>query len=226
MIDDPPSPNGAANRRENFRIDNVLPVSLRKVESGVVPTAHIIPVAANQTNNEIWEGGLNASFGAFDANFALLLIEVYGKLDRLLEAEHLNTKEAEGTEISRLSLSQLLLQINLKLDHLLNARHLSRPEERVILDMVSLSASGIKVKSYEPLLAGDLVEVRLLLTINKPFWVVVGGAVVRTFPLSKGLSEVSIRFQNLNEVVSDEISRYALLDQKKQILARRGALSS
>jgi len=226
MIDDTPSPHGAANRRENFRIDTVLPVSLRKVEGGVVPTAHIVPVTANPANSEIWEGGLNASFGAFDSNFALLLIEVNGKLDRLLEAEHLNSKEAEGTDTSKLSLSQLLLQVNLKLDYLLNARHLSRQEERVILDMVSLSASGIKVKSYEPLLAGDLVEVRILLTINKPFWLVAGGSVVRTFPLSKGLSEVSIRFHNLSEMVSDEISRYALLDQKKQILARRGALSS
>jgi len=226
MIDDLPTPGGAANRRETFRIDNVLPVSLRKVGDGVVPTAHIVPVAANQAQTEVWEGGLNASFGAFDANFALLLIEVNGKLDRLLEADHLKNRVVEGTEISKLSLSQLLLHVNLKLDHLLSARHLSRPEEKVILDMVSLSASGIKAKSYEPLLAGDLVEVRILLTTtNKPFWVVVGGEVVRAFPLSKGLSEVSIRFRNLTEMVSDEISRYALLDQKKQILARRGLQS-
>lgn len=222
MIDDTPLTASASNRRENFRIDNVLPVSLRKIKDGVTPTAHIIPVAANKSNDEIWEGGLNATFGEFDANFALMLIEVNSKLDLLLTAQNLSSKATKGTEVAKLSMSQLLLQVNIKLEHLLSAHHLSRPEDRVRLDTVSLSASGIKLITDEPFSAGDLVEVRMLLNINRPFWVVVGGTVVRTTPLPKAQHEVAIHFAEMDELVSDEISRYALVDQKKQILARRG----
>ena len=222
MIDDTPLTASDSNRRENFRIDNVLPVVLRKVENGVTPTAHIVPVAANKSNDEIWEGGLNATFGEFDTNFALMLIEVNSKLDLLLTAQNLSSKATKGTEAAKLSMSQLLLQVNIKLEHLLSAHHLSRPEDRVRLDTVSLSASGIKLISDELFSPGDLVEVRMLLNINRPFWVVVGGSVVRTTPLSEVKHEVAIHFAEMDEMVSDEISRYALVDQKKQILARRG----
>jgi len=222
MINDTPLTASDSNRRENFRIDNVLPVSLRKIENGVLPLAHIVPVAANKSNNEIWEGGLNSTFGEFDTNFALMLIEVNSKLDLLLNAQNLSSKAAKGTEAISLSMSQLLLQINIKLEHLLGAHHLSRPEDRIRVDTVSLSASGIKLMTDEAFSSGELVEVRMLLNINKPFWIVVGGSVVRTTPLSKGMHEVTICFADMDVMVSDEISRYALVDQKKQIIARRG----
>lgn len=222
MTADTPANSNAANRRENFRIDNVLPVSLRKVENGLLPTAHIVPVAANQANTEIWQGGLNSTFGEFDTNFALLLIEVNSKLDLLLTAQNLHCSAVKGTEASRLSMSQLLLQVNIKLEHLLGAHHLSRPEDKIRLDTVSLSAGGIKLTTDESLSPGDLVEVRMLLNINRPFWVVVGGFVVRSVPLPENLYEVAINFAEVSEQVSDELSRYTLVDQKKQILARRG----
>lgn len=222
MTDDTTVTANASNRRENFRIDNILPVALRKIEDGVIPSAHIVPVTANKADNEIWEGGLNSTFGEFDTNFALMLIEVNSKLDLLLNAQNLNSKAAKGTEAAKLSMSQLLLQVNIKLEHLLSAHHISRPEDRVRIDTVSLSASGIKLMTDEAFAAGDLVEVRMLLNINKPFWVVVGGSVVRAVPSSEGKHEVAICFADMDEVIRDEISRYALVDQKKQLLARRG----
>ncbi|MDD5758468.1 MAG: PilZ domain-containing protein [Desulfobulbaceae bacterium] len=222
MTTDTPVNSSAENRRENFRIDNVLPVSLRRIENGVLPTARIVPVAANQANAEIWEGGLNSTFGEFDTNFALMLIEVNSKLDLLLTAQNLHCSAVKGTEASKLSMSQLLLQVNIKLEHLLSAHHLSRPEDNIRLDTVSLSASGIKLKTAESFSPGDLVEVRMLLNINKPFWVVVGGSVVRSIPLAENDYEVAINFEEISEHVSDELSRYTLVDQKKQILARRG----
>lgn len=222
MIDDTPSDSNASNRREYFRIDNVLPVSLRRIENGILPTAHIVPVAANQANTEIWQGGLNSTFGEFDTNFAFMLIEVNSKLDLLLAAQNLHCSAVKGTEASNLSMSQLLLQVNIKLEHLLSAHHLSRPEDKIRLDTVSLSANGIKLTTDEDFSPGDLVEVRMLLNINKPFWVVVGGSIVRSVPLPGNQHEVAINFAEMSEMVSDELSRYTLVDQKKQILARRG----
>ncbi len=222
MIDDTPLPKSGANRRENFRIDNVLPISLRKVENNILPIAHVIPVAANNSTTGTWEDSLNSTAGEFDSSFALMLIEVNAKLDVLLDAQHLTNKAAKGPDPAMLSMNQILLQINLKLEHLLSASNLSRPEDRIQISTVSLSASGIKLKTNVDLAIGDLVEVRMFMKITKPFWLVVGGSVVRATLLPTGQHEVAIHFTDMDETVSDEISRYALMDQKRQIMARRG----
>lgn len=222
MIDDTPLPDSGANRRENFRIDNVLPISIRKIENEILPTAHVIPVAANNSSTGTWEESLNLNSGEFDSSFALMLIEVNAKLDLLLEAQHLPNKAAKESDPARLSMNQILLQINLKLEHLLSANHLTRSEDKLQISTVSLSASGIKLKTNVELALGDLVEVRMFMKISKPFWVVVGGSVVRSTPLPTGQHEVAIHFADMDEAVRDEISRYALMDQKRQIMARRG----
>ena len=226
MIDKTPMADSGANRRENFRIDNVLPVSLRRVPGGIMPAAHIIPVAAATSSpvDSPWESGNNLSFSELDSTFALMLIEVNAKLDLLLVAHHIQS-DAVGVETNaiRLSMTQLLSQINVKLEHLLAAQRVARSEERVRIDKVCLSASGIKLTTEEKLSAGNHVEVRMLFnTGGRPFWVVVGGTVVRARPLATGKLEVAINFTGITEEVEDEISRYALLEQKKQIMARRG----
>lgn len=222
MIDDTPVAASGSNRRDNFRIDNVLPVAIRKVDNAVVPASHIFPVAVTNQPSEAWEGGINPSFSEFDSTFALMLIEVNAKLDLLLVAQRLQSSQAKDESPTQLSMNQLLTQINVKLEHLLAAQHITRPDERVRIDTVCLSASGIKLYTEAELSPGDLVEVRMLLTINRPFWAVVGGSVVRSAMRPNGKREVAINFTGISEAVQDEISRYALLNQKKQIIARRG----
>lgn len=223
MTNDTPLTASDTNRREYFRIDEVLPLSLRKVTNFVPPTPHIYPVAANSsTLGGTWEGGLNTTFVEFDSNFTLMLIEVHAKLDLLLNAQRSGDKAARDTSPTRLSMSQLLLQINLKLEHLLGEHHLLRPDDRIRIDPISLSASGIKLTTEEPLAVGDLVELRMLMNIGAQLWIVVGGSVVRSTLLATGKREVAIHFTDMDEAIRDEISRYALMSQKKQILARRG----
>lgn len=221
MPDKTPPATGGQNRRENFRIDNVLPITVRKIHSRVVPQAHIFPVAVNNPAAGAWEGGLNSSLGEFDSNFALMLIEVNAKLDLLLDAKNLQSATSDLSP-TKLTLNQLLLQINLKLEHLLSASQLNRPDDRIRMEPVSLSASGIKLCTEESLAPDDLVEVRMLLNVNTPIWVVVSGSVIRASKLPNGKREVAINFSAMDEAVSDEISRYALMQQKKQIQARRG----
>jgi hypothetical protein len=222
MIDDTPLAASGSNRRENFRIDNVMPVSIRKVVNAVVPTSHIFPVAVTPAASESWEGGINPSFSEFDTTFALMLIEVNAKLDLLLVAQRIQSESARDVSPANLSMTQLLSQINIKLEHLLSAHHLARADERVRIDTVSLSASGIKLLTEEPLVPKDLVEVRMLFSSNRPVWVVVGGTVIRAKQLPSGKREVAITFTEISESVEDEITRYALVNQKKQIMARRG----
>lgn len=221
MIDEKPLTSGS-NRRENFRIDDVLPVSLRKLTGKALPVAHIFPVAINSSPTGTWEGGMSPTLVEFDSNFALTMIEINAKLDLLLGAQRGEDETARDRTPARLSMNQLLLRINLKLDHLLGTQHLSRQEDRIRLDTVSLSASGIKLTTEESFSPGDLVELRMLMNINTPFWIVVGGSVVRATALPTGKHEVAINFADMDEAIRDEISRYALLTQKKQLLARRG----
>lgn len=222
MIDDTPMPASGSNRRENFRIDSVLPVSIRKVTNAVIPASHIFPVAVTPAPSESWEGGINPSFSEFDTTFALMLIEVNAKLDLLLVAQNIQSESARDISPANLSMTQLLSQINIKLEHLLSAQHMARADERVRIDTVSLSASGIKLLTEEPLAPKDIVEVRMLFNGSRPQWVVVGGTVIRVRKLATGKREVAINFTGINETVEDEITRYALINQKKQIMARRG----
>jgi c-di-GMP-binding flagellar brake protein YcgR len=149
------------------------------------------------------------------------MIEVNAKLDMLLNAQGLTSSSKDSAPV-KLSLSHLLLQINMKLEHLLGAHQLNTPDQRIRIDPVNLSASGIKLDTNDPLSEGDLVEVRMLMTAAKPFWIVVTGTVVRAVELPTGKREIAIHFSDMDESIRDEISRFALVNQKKQILARRG----
>lgn len=226
MINKSPLPDDAQNRRENFRIDHVLPIIIRKIHPGITPKPHIYPVTINTPASGEWsEGGLNPAVTEIDANFALTMIEVNSKLDLLLNAQGFTSLPASDSAPIRLSLSHLLLQINMKLEHLLGTHKLNSPDQRIRIDPVNLSASGVKLITDEPLSAGNLVEVRMLMTSAKPIWVVVTGSVVRSIRLATGKREVAINFSDMDESIQDEISRYALINQKKQILARRGVRS-
>ncbi len=222
MIDDTPLPASGTNRRENFRINDVLPVSLRKATNNVLPTAHIFPVAIGGVTAVTWEGGMNSALVESDSNFSLLLIEINAKLDLLLGAKRLPAEEAKDPGSSQISMDQLLIQINAKLEHLLGINNLVRPDDKIRIGTVCLSASGIKLTTEEAYSFGDLVEIRMLMNLKKPFWIVVGGTVVRATTLPTGKHEVAINFADMDEAIQDEISRYALLTHKKQLLARRG----
>lgn len=225
MLEENPLDIDNQNRRDNFRIDHILPVVIRKIHPGIAPAPHIVPIAPNNRASGEWhQGGLNPIVTEIDANFASTMIEVDSKIDILLNAQGISSSASKDSSI-QLSLSHLLLQINMKLDHLLGVHNLSPPDQRIRIDSVNLSASGIKLTTDQPLFADDLVEVRMLMAAAKPFWIVVTGSVVRSIPLPAGKHEVAINFCDMDDAIRDEISRYALVNQKKQILSRRGIRS-
>lgn len=205
------------NRRENFRIDDLLATSVQKIENGVLPVARIIPVALSDS------GRLGAGLKAFpheiDPSFALMLLEANAKLDLLFEFYKLSRYNEEKN--LKPSMTQLLLQINTKLDNLLDFHHIARHQEATRVGEVSLSASGIKLTCHEPLAAGDLVEVHMLLSTDQPSWVVVGGSVARSTPLPEGGHQVAIQFTATNGAIQEIIATYALRKQKEQLITQR-----
>ncbi|MBU4176973.1 MAG: PilZ domain-containing protein [Desulfurivibrionaceae bacterium] len=205
------------NRRENFRIDDLLATSVQKIDNGVLPVSRVIPVALSDS------GSLGAGLKPFpheiDPSFALMLLEANTKLDLLFKFYKLSRYNEEKN--LKPSLAQLLLQVNSKLDSLLDFHLIARPQETTRVGEVSLSASGIKLTSHETLAAGDLVEVHMLLSTDQPCWVVVGGSVARVHPLPEGGNQVAIQFTATNGAIQEAIATYALRKQKEQLMNQR-----
>ncbi|HIJ90892.1 MAG: PilZ domain-containing protein [Desulfobulbaceae bacterium] len=216
-----PSDNAAntndQNRRENFRIDDLLATSVQKIENGVLPVPRIIPVSLSES------GRLGASLRPLpheiDPCFALMLLEANAKLDLLFDFYKLPRFNEEKN--LRPSMTQLLLLINTKLDSILDSHLIARQEETTRVEEVSLSASGIKLTATETFAAGDLVEVHMLLSSDQPSWVVVGGQVARANPLPEGGCLVAIQFTATNGAIQDAIATYALRKQKEQLISQR-----
>ena len=209
---------GDQNRRENFRIDDLLATSVQKIENGVLPVARMIPVALSVS------GGLGTGMKSLsheiDSSFALMILETDAKLDLLFNFYKLPRHNEEKD--FKPSMTQLLLQINAKLDNLLDFHRIARRQDATRVKEVSLSASGIKLTSHETFTAGDLVEVHLLLTTDQPCWVVIGGSVARATPLPEGGGcQVAIQFAATNGAIQDVIATYALKKQKEQRISQR-----
>ncbi len=205
------------NRRENFRIDDLLATSVQKVTNGCLPVARIIPVALSDSGKI--GAGLKPLPHEVDPSFALLLIESNAKLELL--SEFYKLPRYNDKKDLQPSMTKLLLQINTKLDSLLDFHHIARRQEATRVGEVSLSASGIKLTSQEEHTAGDLVEVQMLLSTDQPCWVVVGGEVTRATPLPDGGCHVAIQFTATNGAIRDAIATYALQKQKEQLIGQR-----
>lgn len=205
------------NRRENFRIDDLLATSVQKIKNGVLPVGRIIPVAVSESAR-LW-GGVRSFPHEIDPAFALMLLEANTKLDILFDFYKLPRYNEEKD--LKPSMSQLLLQVNAKLDSLLDFHLIARHQDTTRVGEVSLSASGIKLNSLEPLETGDLVEVHILLSMDQPCWVVVGGSVARATPLPEGGNQVAIQFAATSPAIQDTIATYALRKQKEQLMSQR-----
>ena len=218
MPTDSPANTSDQNRRENFRIDDLLATSVRKVADGVLPVARMIPVALSDSGR--LGAGMKLLSHEIDPSFTLMILEAEAKLGVLLDFYKLPRQNEEKD--SQPSMTQLLLQINTKLDSLLDFHRITRRQEATRVKEVSLSASGIKLACHEPLAAGDLVEVHMLLTTDQPCWVVVGGSVARATPLPGGDGcQVAIQFTSTNGAIQDAIATYALKKQKEQRISQR-----
>ncbi|HCC55567.1 MAG TPA: hypothetical protein DEQ20_11735 [Desulfobulbaceae bacterium] len=207
----------AHNRRENFRIDDLLTTSVRKIENGILPVARIIPFALSDSGRR--GAGLKPLPHEIDQSFALMLLEANARLD-LLSATYKLPRYNEEKDLQP-SMTQLLLQINTKLEQLLDFHHIVRQQEETRIGETNLSASGIKLNSPEAFATGDTVEVHLLLSSELPCWIVAAGSVTRTTQLPDGGFEVAIKFAATNWAIRDAIATYALKKQKNQLIGKR-----
>jgi len=124
-----------------------------------------------------------------------------------------NPEEAVNPVIWR-----MLTEINHKLTVLLDHMYLTcQGLTNIQIKKVSLSASGIRVVCEENFEPGDCVELRILLTANCSFWVVLYGKVMRVTQLDGAQWEVGVEFFEMGDEVRNAISTYMISRQREMI---------
>jgi hypothetical protein len=113
---------------------------------------------------------------------------------------------------------RMLVEINRKLTILLDDMHLGHQGlNNIEMKKVSLSASGMRAACTERFAPGDFVEIKILLTANTSYWVIVNGKVVRATQLEESRWEVAIEFLEMGDEVNNALSTYMINRQRETI---------
>jgi hypothetical protein len=113
---------------------------------------------------------------------------------------------------------RMLTEINHKLSVLLDNMYLAgQGLTNIPLKKVCVSAAGIKVISTERFEPGDSVEIKMLLTANTSFWVVIYGKVVRTIEMDRSKWDTAIEFSEMGDEVRNAIGAYMISRQREMI---------
>jgi hypothetical protein len=113
---------------------------------------------------------------------------------------------------------RMLTEINHKLSVLLDNMYLSSQGlTNVPLKKVCVSAAGIKVVCEDKFEPGDGVEIRMLLTANTSFWVVIYGKVIRAIQTDGSKWDTAIEFSEMGDEVRNAIGAYMISRQREMI---------
>jgi hypothetical protein len=176
-----------SERREYFRVEDVLPIIARKVEENV-----------GYVRSKVFSG----FFSGFGVS---------------------SLCEDVSDDLVSPRLWKLLVDMNTKLELILDKLYLdgeglSKAESKHI----SLSASGIRFPVREKFEEGDLLEIKMLIPLHPPAWIMVYGKVVRTCEITHGEWETAIDFDEIDDEVRDLINHYTLKRQREMIRRQRG----
>jgi hypothetical protein len=114
---------------------------------------------------------------------------------------------------------RMLTEINQKLTVLLDNMYLGSQglTNNIPIRKVCVSASGIKATCEEKFVEGDSVEIKMLLTANTSFWVVIYGKVIRTTRVDESKWEIAIEFSEMGDEVKNAIGAYMISRQREMI---------
>jgi hypothetical protein len=120
-------------------------------------------------------------------------------------------------------LVKVLCEMNAKLDLILEKLSGIREElDHVEPQEVSLSASGISFHTPDEFSLGDLVEVKMLLPLRPPTWIVLYGNISRTVMEQDGGHEVAVHFAEMEDEARNVLSYYTIKRQREIIMKQRG----
>lgn len=177
-----PATEATSERRDYFRVEDVLPISVKRVSAdpdsikcrvltGLAPSGSYMI-----NHDDLPEPGVSPKLWK-------LLKEINCKLDLILERLPSDNDHLCGT-------------VN---------KH------------ISISLSGMSFTCDEAFDVGTLLEIKVLMPVDHPKWVMLYGKVVRTRKCDNDQHEIGVRFEELDEDVKDIISFYTLKRQREII---------
>lgn len=172
-------------RRDYFRVTDVLSIIVKKIENMVGKKSRVLSgyftglVSANLAED------LND--GSVNPKLVKMLCEMNSKLDLILEKLSDNHGEPGTVE----------------------------PQE------VSLSASGISFHTPDEFSLGDLVEVKMLLPLHPPVWIVLYGNISRAVMEEDGHYHVAVHFADMEDEARNLLSYYTIKRQREIIMKQR-----
>lgn len=180
------SAQAGKDRREAFRVEDVLLLVCRKIDPGLPHLgARMLP-------------GFSEDYLLPDS-----------------------TSEPPYESISP-HLWNLLLQINHKLGVIIDKLNLAQEGvTKAEPTAISLSSSGAKFTTREECIAGDVLEMKILLPLDPPSWIVIQGKVLRVTEKEPGQKDVAVQFFDMEEPVLETINKYCLRWQREFIRKRK-----
>lgn len=175
----------ATERREYFRVTDVLPITAKKIENMVGKKSRVLSGAYSCLANVTVAEDLND--GIVNPRLIRMLCEMNAKLDLILEKLAGNQDEPGAAEAQE----------------------------------VSLSASGVSFGTPEELAVGDLVEVKMLLPLHPPVWLVLYGNVTRMVREESEKYKVGVQFIEMEDETRDVLSYYTIKRQREIIMKQR-----
>jgi len=118
------------------------------------------------------------------------------------------------------SLTEWIKVISAKLDTVI--RILTMQNEgflRLPFSRVNIGGGGMSFKSQKPYAPGDLLEIKVMLHMNKPVALYLYGEVLETKRLN-GDSEVAVKFILMDDRIRDEIVRF-VFEREREILREK-----
>ena len=113
-------------------------------------------------------------------------------------------------------LSSIDAKLNLILEKLIqNSEGFNQAQNR----QVSLSEEDIRILTPDVLATGDLIEIKILLPVNSPVWVILYGMVSQFRMLTSEENEVWIRFSEMADDVK-QIMGYYLFNRQREIVRK------
>ena len=185
MADDVEGKECIAERREYFRVTDVLPITVKKIENMVGKKSRVLSgyfsgLASVNVAEDLNDGIINPKL-------VKMLCEINSKLDLILEKLSGNLEEPGPGEEQE----------------------------------VSLSASGVSFATHDELGPGDLVEVKMMLPMHPPVWLVLYGNVNRATREEDGEYKVGVQFTEIEDEARDVLSYYTIKRQREIIMKQR-----
>ncbi len=171
-------------QQSSFRVDDILPVILKKLDSG-----------ASCTKAKLYAGfysGIGVSV-----------------LDEEPPDDTINPKIWK-------KLVAIDTKLNLVLEKLVqHSEGFSQAEDR----KVSVSDEDIRIVTPETFVSDDFLEMKLLLPVNTPTWVILYGRVTNVIPVASGQNEVSVKFSEMDDDIRQVVGFY-IMNRQREIVRK------